>query len=104
MADLLRRAARQYEVHEYDGGGLRLDLGVRALCGSYEEAVEFALSYVDDRQPAELEVVRIEDGGRERVWSYSAARLAASDHDLVRRWGFDVTRPWQGPPQMDVRY
>ena len=98
MADRLRRAARQYEVHEFEVGALRLDLGVRAQCESYEEAVEFALGYVDDHQPAELEVIRIEAEGREAVWSYSATRSAASARDLVRHWGFDVTRSWQGPP------
>jgi hypothetical protein len=99
MAERLRRAARQYEIHEFDEGALRLDLGVRAECASYEEAVDFALAYVDDHHPAELEVVRVEDGSRKLVWSYSRASNALSGRDLVRHWGFDVMR-WQGPPRV----
>lgn len=98
MAERPRRAARQYEVHELDEGALRLDLGIRACCPSYEEAVEFALAFVDDHHPARLEVVRVEAEKREAVWSYSAAQRVDSTRDLVRRWGFDVTSPWSGPP------
>ena len=98
MAERLRRAARQYEIVEFDEGTLRLDLGVRGRFRSYEDAVEFALAYVDEHQPGELEVVRVEDGTREAVWTYSRAAEAASARDLVRHWGFDVLR-WHGPPQ-----
>jgi hypothetical protein len=98
MAERLRRAARHYEVHEFDEGPLRPRLGVRAHCASYEEAVDFALGYVDERHPVELEVVRVEDGGNEVVWSYDVGRAPFSSGDLVRLWGFDVTRPWHGPP------
>ena len=101
MAERLRRAARHYEVCEFDEGALRLPLGVRATCATYEEAVEFALGYVDDHSPAELEVIRVEEDAREPVWSYSRTRRAASTRDLIRHWGFDVTRPWHGPPQID---
>ena len=101
MAQRLRRAARHYEIHEFDEGPLRLDLGVRGTCETYEEAVEFALAYVDEHGPAELDVVREEDGVREVVWTYSRARRAASARDLIRHWGFDVTRPWHGPPRLD---
>lgn len=107
MAEQLRRAARHYEVHEFDEGPLRLDLGLRACCGTYEEAVEAALAYLEHNDPfregnvAALEIVRLEGGKREQVWGYSAAVSAASARDLVRHWGFDVTRPWQGPPQVD---
>lgn len=102
MAERPRRAARHYEIHELGEGTLRDAAGVRARCASYEEAVDFALAYVDDHQPAALEVLRVEDGASEVVWSYDAARPAFSSLDLVRLWGFDVTRPWQGPPPRPV--
>lgn len=101
MAETLRRAARQYELHEVHEGALRLDLGVRAECDTFDEAVEAAFAYLEANDPARegkveaLEIQEVDGAARGTVWAYSSSR--AVDTDLVARWGFDVTRPWRGP-------
>ncbi len=103
MAERLRRAARQYELHEVHEGALRLDLGLRAECGTFDEAVEAAFAYLEEHDPARagkvqaLEIVEVNAGARGTVWSYSSSRAGVDSTDLVGRWGFDVTRPWRGP-------
>jgi hypothetical protein len=104
MAELLRRAARQYELHEIHEGTLRLDLGLRAECDRYDEAVDAAFAYLQEHDPqregrvAALEIVQVDGGTRRTVWAYSATTGTARAQDLRGRWGFDVTRPWTGPP------
>ena len=94
MADDLRRAARQpaFEVHEILEGEPPLDLGVRSL----------ALDYLDEHDPLRsgevsgIEILRVAGGEREVVWRYGHSRTRPAD-DLVRVFGFDVTRPWARP-------
>jgi hypothetical protein len=103
MAKILRRAARHYELHEVHEGMLRLDLGVRAECDTFDQAVEAAFSYLEEHDPARagkveaLEILKVDGEERGTVWAYSAARSPVDRAELVGRWGFDVTRPWRGP-------
>jgi hypothetical protein len=105
MAEPLRRAARHYELHEIHEGALRLDLGLRAECDTYDEAVEAAFAYLEDHDPrregkvSALEIVQVDGETRRTVWAYSANTRNARTQDLLGRWGFDVTRAWTGPPQ-----
>jgi hypothetical protein len=103
MAEILRRAARHYELHEVHEGALRLDLGVRAECDTFDEAVEAAFAYLEEHDPGRdgkvnaLEIVEVNGAVCGTVWAYSSSGSAAGPTDLVGRWGFDVTRPWRGP-------
>src|SRR5919204_6471827 len=106
MADTqLGRAARpvSYEVHEVLGAD-PIDLGVRFTGSTFDVALEFAFDYLQREDPLRngkvdgLVIVRVDGVSRERVWSYSHREHAAVDVDLVRLWGFDPTRHWQGPP------
>ena len=103
MAETLRRAARHYELHEVHEGALRLDLGVRAECDTFDEAVEAAFAYLEQHDPARegkvegLEILEVSGAGRRTVWAYDVSRSGAATPDLVGRWGFDVTRSWRGP-------
>jgi hypothetical protein len=103
MAETLRRAARHYELHEVHEGALRLDLGVRAECDSYDEAVEAAFAYLEANDPARdgqveaLEIFEVDGDAHGTVWAYSSSRSSVGATDLVGRRGFDVTRPWGGP-------
>jgi hypothetical protein len=111
MAAELRHAAGQpvYEVHELQEGDPVLDLGVRFQTSDYGAAVEFAFDLLQRRDPrregavSALEIVRVEDGRRETVWSYSHSRTLTSRNDLVGMWGFDVTRPWHHPSRPTPR-
>ena len=104
MADDLRRAARQpaFEVHEILEGDPPLDLGVRSLAFDYLEAVEAALDYLDEHDPLRsgevsgIEIVRVGEEEREVVWRYGHSRTRPAE-DLVRVFGFDVTRAWARP-------
>jgi hypothetical protein len=91
------RAARPvYEVHELTRG--ETDLGLRYASDSLDTAVEFAFAYLDEHDPDRsgavkgLEVLK----AGESVWSYRHADVA--EVDLVRKWGFDPTKHWHGPP------
>ena len=111
MAGDLRHAAggSRYEVHEILDGDPALDLGVRHECGDFGTAVDFAFDFLERRDPrregdvSALEIVRIQGSARETVWSYSRARANDLPRNPVGVWGFDVTRPWQGPYRMPVR-
>ena len=104
MADDLRRAARQpaFEVHEILEGEPPLDLGIRSLALDYLEAVEAALDYLDEHDPLRsgevsgIEIVRVGEEEREVVWRYGHSRTRPAE-DLVRVFGFDVTRAWARP-------
>lgn len=105
MAAEPRHAAGRpvYEVHELREGEPALDLGTRYETSDYGAAVEFAFDFLQRKDPRRegevggLEIIRVADGKRETVWTYSHAQTLASANDLVRVWGFDVTRPWQHP-------
>ena len=107
MADTqLGRAARpvRYEVHEVLGPDPTIDLGTRFTGSTFDAALEFAFDYLQTEDPLRngkvdgLEIVRADDVSREKVWSYSHREHNAVDFDLIRLWGFDPTRHWQGPP------
>ena len=103
MAETTRRAARHYELHEVHEGALRLDLGVRAECDTFDEAVEAAFAYLEAHDPARdgnveaLEILEVDGESRGTVWAYSSSRSDVGATDLVAHWGFEVTRPWRGP-------
>jgi hypothetical protein len=111
MAGDLRHAAgdSRYEVHEVLPGSPALDLGTRYESADFGAAVDFAFDYLERRDPRRegavgaLEIVRVEDSGRETVWSYDHSRSNDLPRDSVGVWGFDVTRPWQGPYRTSVR-
>jgi hypothetical protein len=104
MAEDSRHAAGQatYEVREVLDGDPAVDLGLLFRCNDYVHAVEFAFDLLARRDPRRdgtigaLEVVKNDRGKRETVWNYSHS-AQASRPDPMRRWGFDVTRHWQGP-------
>jgi hypothetical protein len=67
---------------------------------NFLEAADFAFEYVEEHEPAALEIERTDGESSETVWTYSAGRaaaVAASRKDLVQTFGFDPTR-WQGGP------
>lgn len=102
MAEDLRHAAGQasYEVREVLDGDPAV--GVLFRCAHYVHAVEFAFDFLERRDPRRegtvsgLRVVKVDGGKPETVWTYSHAG-EESRPDPVSRWGFDVTRNWQGP-------
>ncbi|MEO8289914.1 MAG: hypothetical protein ABI649_02830 [Gaiellaceae bacterium] len=103
MAEALSHAAGQgtYEVREIlEGQALGPEL--RHECRDYVLAVEFAFEFLQRRDPRRegvvngLEVVKIESGRRETVWSYDFTP-ETNRPDPVHKWGFDVTRTWSGP-------
>jgi hypothetical protein len=104
MAEEVRHAAGQatYEVHEVLGEDPAVDVGIVCRCEDYVRAVDFAFEYLAKRDPRRdgtvnrLEVVKNDRGKRETVWTYSHV-AHANRPDPVRKWGFDVTRSWQGP-------
>ncbi|HYY33751.1 MAG TPA: hypothetical protein VE693_09270 [Gaiellaceae bacterium] len=105
MAADLRHAAGQatYEVREVLGGDPAADLGVLYRCADYANAVEFALEFLERRDPHRegkvggLQVVKGENGTRETVWTYVHSAQETRLENPIHRWGFDVTRHWQGP-------
>jgi hypothetical protein len=107
MADDLRHAAGRttYEVHEILEGEPAVDLGLRFSAGDFSDAIEFALDYLQAEDPSRreisaLQIVKIEPGRREIVWSYSHSGASVSREDLIRLWGFDPMRPWGVPPSL----
>jgi hypothetical protein len=93
----------KYAVYELLHGRPALDPRLRSEADSFEEAVDYALMFLDRADPDRtgrveaLEIVRTEGTRRETVWTYrhEPGYVPAS---LVDRWGFDVTRRW-GPPR-----
>lgn len=104
MAEQDRHAAGQvtYEVTEVHGGDPGVGLGIVFRSVDYAHAVEFAFEYLARRDPDRegsvdgLEVVKNDRGKRETVWTY-AHTSRATQVDPMRRWGYDVTRNWEGP-------
>jgi hypothetical protein len=110
MAGHLRHAAggSRYEVHEILDGDPALDLGVRHESADFGSAVDFAFDFLERRDPrregtvSALEIVRVDGSRRETVWTYHHSALADLPRNSVGVWGFDVTRPWQGPYRTPV--
>jgi hypothetical protein len=104
MAEELRHAAGQatYEVHEVLDGDSSVELNVLFRCADYGLAVEFAFEVLGRRDPQRdgtvggLQVVKLERGRSETVWTYTHS-AQESRPDPTRQWGFDVTRRWQLP-------
>jgi hypothetical protein len=111
MAGHLRHAAggSTYEVHEVLEGSPALDLGVRFESADFGTAVDFAFDFLERRDPrregavSALEIVRVEGSRRETVWNYNHSRSNDLPRDSIGVWGYDVTRPWQGPYRAPVR-
>jgi hypothetical protein len=111
MAEIRRHAAGRtvYEVHEVVEGPSSLDLGSRHECSDFLDAFDFALEYLEENDPKRvgrvsgLHIVKIRNRLPEIVWTYSHARQAAGEPDLVAHWGFDVTRRWTGPSSIHVQ-
>ncbi len=103
--DHLRHAAgrRSYEVRELRDGEDELASGPRFGSANYLTAVEYALDYLERRDPrreglvSKLEIVRVEGASRDVVWTYPQSGPDDGRRDSVGRWGFDVTRGWRGP-------
>jgi hypothetical protein len=101
----LRHAAGRptYEVRELPNGEAGLAPAQRFETGDYLTAVEYALDLLERRDPrreglvSRLEIVRVDGSGREVVWTYPQSGADDGRGDLVRRWGYDVTRSWHGP-------
>ena len=92
-----------YAVYELLRGRPALDPRLRSESNSFEEAVDYALTFLDRADPDRagrveaLEIVRHEGTARETVWTYRY-EPGYVPTNLVDRWGFDVTRRW-GPPR-----
>jgi hypothetical protein len=62
---------------------------------SFLEAADYAFEFIDEHDPAALEIHRTHGAAQETVWNYSASRAAAADlarKSLVETFGFDPTR------------
>lgn len=100
----LRHAAGRptYEVRELRDGEAAFE-PARFESDDYQAAVEYALDFLGRRDPrregvvSRLEIVRCNGGSREIVWTYPHKGAEGAPGDLVRRWGYDVTRGWHGP-------
>jgi hypothetical protein len=110
MAETQRHAAGQrYEVREVLEGAPSVDLGLRFETTDLGTAVDYAFDFLEQRDPrregavSALEIVRVADSERETVWTYSHAKASGSAGDLVRLWGYDVTRVWNRPYSGPVR-
>ncbi|MDX6387070.1 MAG: hypothetical protein QOD85_872, partial [Gaiellaceae bacterium] len=58
------------------------------------EAADFAFEFVEEHDPAALEIHRSLGAAQETVWNYSASRAAAVNverKELVQTFGFDPT-------------
>jgi hypothetical protein len=81
-----------YEVIFEPGYQRRTELFESA---NFLEAADYAFEFVDDHEPAALEIHRTHGAAQETVWNYSASRAAAVSADrteLVETFGFDPTR------------
>jgi hypothetical protein len=110
MAETQRHAAGQrYEVREVLEGAPPVDLGLRFETTDLGTAVDYAFDFLEQRDPrregavSALEIVRVADSERETVWTYCHAKASGSAGDLVRLWGYDVTRMWTRPYSGPVR-
>jgi hypothetical protein len=62
---------------------------------NFLEAADDAMEYVQEHEPAALEIERVDGDKQETVWTYSEGRAAAANaarKDLVDTFGFDPTR------------
>ena len=62
---------------------------------NFLESADYAYEYVQEHEPAALEILRAEGGTNEVVWTYSASRAAAmeaSRTNLVDTFGFDPVK------------
>lgn len=102
-------AGQTYEVHEVLEGEPPLDLGRRFETTDFGSAVDFAFDFLERRDPrregavSALEIVRVADSGRETVWRYSHTEASSGPRDVVRLWGYDVTRHWSRPYGAPIR-
>jgi hypothetical protein len=81
-----------YEVIFEPGYQRRTELFESA---NFLEAADYAFEFVDDNEPAALEIHRTLGAAQETVWSYDAKRAEAASADrgeLVETFGFDPTR------------
>jgi hypothetical protein len=84
-----------YRVYEVDYEPVYRPGPVLYETASFLEAADFAGDYVQRKQPAALEIEKVDGPVRETVWTYSEARAsakAASRERLVRTFGFDPVR------------
>jgi len=61
---------------------------------NFLEAADYAFEFVDEHDPAALEIHRTHGAAQETVWNYSASRAAvvnAERKDLAQTFGFDPT-------------
>jgi hypothetical protein len=61
---------------------------------NFLETADYAFEFVDDHDPAALEIHRTHGAAQETVWNYSASRAAAVSaerKDLAQTFGFDPT-------------
>jgi hypothetical protein len=61
---------------------------------NFLEAADYAFEFVDEHDPAALEIHRTHGAAQETVWNYSASRAAAVNadrKDLAQTFGFDPT-------------
>jgi hypothetical protein len=61
---------------------------------NFLEAADYAFEFVDQHEPAALEIHRTHGAAQETVWNYSASRAAAVNaerKDLAQTFGFDPT-------------
>jgi len=69
---------------------------------SFLEAIDFAAEFIEDHEPAGLEIHRAEADARETVWTYSesrAAETAASRKTISDTFGFDPMQWHDARPQ-----
>ena len=61
---------------------------------NFLEAADYAFEFVEEHDPAALEINRSLGAAQETVWNYSASRAAAVNverKELVETFGFDPT-------------
>jgi hypothetical protein len=80
-----------YEVREIRAGAPVL----LEACGSFDAAVDAAFELIEERDPLELEISRLQRGERETVWSYSREASEGLPRGSLDLFGFDATR-WTG--------
>jgi hypothetical protein len=81
-----------YEVIFEPGYQRRTELFESA---NFLEAADYAFEFVENNEPAALEIHRTLGAAQETVWTYDAKRAAAASTDrteLVETFGFDPTR------------
>jgi hypothetical protein len=62
---------------------------------SFLEAADYAFEFIQDHDPAAVEIQRTHGAAQETVWNYSASRAAAASvaqRSLVDTFGFDPTK------------